>query len=191
MDLVNCCQWMRLELQHKSPLKCPSFSHTDYCVCVFLPPIVQDKCSMWWSWSCLSVTLSELACFIGRLSCTVSLQHSRINSQHPQRICPPSFRTSAGYLLHNIPPFLPTLTFRSTISFFYTEPSTEPGAVSVAKPTFCNSAPLNLHDSSDLAMFKRLKDSPLQQPYCFYFILYSYFTVAVSFFSNVFLKWYI
>lgn len=29
-------------------------------------------------------------------------------------------------------------------------------------------------------------DSPLQQPCCFYFILYSYFIVVVSFFSNVF-----
>lgn len=29
-------------------------------------------------------------------------------------------------------------------------------------------------------------DSPLQEPCCFYFILYSYFIVVVSFFSNVF-----
>lgn len=141
---------MRLELQQKKPLKCPSFSHTDCCVCVFFfaPPIVQDKGSLWWSWSCLSVSLSELARLTGRSSCTVSPQYSLINSQHPQWICPPPPPPSSERLLALVHYLLPPQR---------TKHWTRGGAVSVAKPTFWNSAPLNLHDSSDLAMFKRLR----------------------------------
>lgn len=158
------------------------FSHWLLCLCFFFPPpIVKDKGSLWWSWRCLSVSLSELACLTGKSSSTVSPQYSLINSQHPQWICPPPLHLSERLLalVHYLLP--PQRTKQWTRGV----------AVSVAKPTFWNSAPLNLHDSSDLAMFKRLKDSPLQQPCCFYFILYSYFIVVVSFFSNVFLKGYI